>query len=76
MKGVLGPDLRHISVIAESTLKLFPAHGRFQLLDSEVTTIFFDYEGRNACVAVIVFPIDTYPPAAHYLSQGSSMLLS
>lgn len=25
VKGVLGPDLRHISVIVESTLKLFPA---------------------------------------------------
>lgn len=40
-KGVLGSDNRHISVVApETTLKLFPAYGHFQLLNTEVTTIF------------------------------------
>lgn len=29
VKGFLGLDHRHISVIVESTLKLFPAHGQF-----------------------------------------------
>lgn len=47
VKGVLGFDDRHISVVVETTLKLFPAHGRYHLLDTEVTTIFSDYEGRN-----------------------------
>lgn len=47
VKGCLGPDLRHISVIVESKLKLFPALGRFQLKDSGITTVVFDYEGRN-----------------------------
>lgn len=41
VKGVLGPDLRHISVIVESQLKLFPAHGLFKLPNSEITKVFF-----------------------------------
>lgn len=47
VKGFLGPDLRHISVIAETNLKLFPAYGQFQLKDAGVTTISFDCVGRN-----------------------------
>lgn len=49
VKGVLGSDHRHIFVIAETRLKLFPAHGQFQLLDIEVTTIFFVWS-NNAVV--------------------------
>lgn len=66
VKGVLGPDLRHISVIVESKLKLFPAHGRFQLPGSDITTIFFDYEGRNLrccyCFSYRHFPTNCKEP--------------
>lgn len=47
VKAVLGKDDKHISVIVETQLKLFPAHGQFQLQDSEMTKISFEYEGWN-----------------------------
>lgn len=47
VKGVLRSDDHHISLVIETTLKLFPTHGRHNLLDTEVTTIFFEYEGPN-----------------------------
>lgn len=73
VKAVLGPDLRHISVIVESRLKLFPAHGLFKLPKSEVTTIFFDYEGRNLrccyCFSYHHFPSDCKEPRPPFFSS-------
>lgn len=47
VKAGLGPDHRRISAVAESTLKLFPAKGQFRLQDSIVSTIHFEYGGKN-----------------------------
>lgn len=47
VKGHLGADHQHISLVVETTLKLFPAQRQFRLKNSEVSTLHFDYEGRN-----------------------------
>lgn len=47
VKAHLGSDNKFISVVVESTLKLFPARQQFELGDLEVRTVQFDYIGRN-----------------------------
>lgn len=47
MKACLGADHCLITVVEETTKKLFPVQCQFQLLESGVTTIDFDYEGCN-----------------------------
>lgn len=42
VKAWLGSNHRHISVVVESTLKLFPAWEQFLLENSEVTIVLFD----------------------------------
>lgn len=72
VKGCIGPDLRHISLIVESQLKLFPARGQFKLGDSAVTTVFFDYEGRNLrcsyCFSYRHFPSSCQEPRPDFFN--------
>lgn len=42
-----GTEYHHITVVVETTLKIFPAQGLFQLRGPEVTTITFNYLGPN-----------------------------
>lgn len=72
VKGCLGPDIRHISVIVESTLKLFPAHGQFQLKNSAVTTVFFLGTKGVAYGVVTVSHIATSHPTARNHDRNSS----
>lgn len=78
VKGFLGTDLRHISVIVESKLKLFPAHGLFQLQDSEVTKVFFEYEGRNLrccyCFSYRHFPSQCKEPRPAFFNSPALWL--
>lgn len=42
-----GTDPRRITVVVETTLKLFPSHELFRLDGSDTTKVNFDYRGRN-----------------------------
>lgn len=47
VKARQGTDPRRISVVVETTLKLFPAKEQLQLGGPDITTVHFDYRGRN-----------------------------
>lgn len=47
VKASQGTDPRRISVVVETTLKLFPAFEEFQLEGPDTTKVLFDYRGRN-----------------------------
>lgn len=47
VKSLLGSDQKHISLVVETTRKLFPTHGKFQLNkhNDKITTVSFGYIG-------------------------------
>lgn len=47
VKGSLGADHQHITLVAETTHKLFLAQRQFRLQNAEVSTVLFEYEGQN-----------------------------
>lgn len=49
VKDSVGADLRRMTVLVESTLKVLPGHEQFKIHGQDITTIFFVYEGINLC---------------------------
>lgn len=47
VKGRLGSDNKRMSVVVESTLKVFPPREQFRIRGTELTTLEFKYEGRT-----------------------------
>lgn len=49
IKDFLSADNKRMSAVVETTLKVFPPREQFQLCGTDITTIEFNYEGRNLC---------------------------
>lgn len=79
VKATLGDDLRHITVVVETTRKLFPAHCQFKVKGSKVAIVFFEYEeGRNLrcryCFSYRHLPSDCPQPHPSFFSAPDLLI--
>lgn len=71
-----GTEFLHITVVVESTLKIFPAQGHFQLLGPDITTIAFNYLGRTLrcyfCFSYKHLPTQCDRPKTNHAAKDST----